>query len=107
MAQGEFMYCISVAAPSLQNPTTLILCTLAWPLGESKGALNNTKHKGGYWTHFSAFEVWDNISNDEIAELDGLFRHLYRFDSKANALNKQKAYRKLGLVRKRTESEWL
>ena len=76
--------------------------------GGIKGRLKqHIKHKGGYWTHFSAFEVWDNISNDEIAELEGLFRHLYRFDSKANALNKQKAYRKLGLVRKRTESEWL
>lgn len=65
------------------------------------------KYKGEYWTHFSAFEVWDNISNDEIAELEGLFRHLYRFDSKANSLNKQKAYRKLGAVRNRTEKEWL
>ena len=64
------------------------------------------KYKGKYWSHFSVFEVWDNISDDEIAELEGLFRHLYRFDSKANSLNKQKAYKKLVTVRKRTEKEW-
>ena len=69
-----------------------------------------TKHirsKGNLWTHFSFFEVWDNISDGEIAELEGLFRHLYRFDSKANALNRQRGYKKLGQVRRRTEREWL
>lgn len=65
------------------------------------------KYKGHLWTHFSLFEVWDNISDQEIEELEGLFRHLYRFDSKANALNVQKAYKKLGKIRKRTEEEWL
>ena len=35
--------------------------------GGIKGRLKqHIKHKGGYWTHFSAFEVWDNISDDEI-----------------------------------------
>jgi len=61
--------------------------------------------KGKMWTHFSFFEVWDNISDQEIEELEGLFRHLYKYDSKANSLNKQKAYRKLGRVRNRTEKE--
>jgi hypothetical protein len=65
------------------------------------------KYKRKYWSHFSVFEVWDNISDDEIAEPEGLFRHLYRFDSKANSLNKQKAYKKLRLVKNRTENEWL
>lgn len=65
------------------------------------------KYKRKYWTHFSVFEVWDNISDAEIAELEGLFRHLYRFDSKANSLNKQKAYSKLVQVRKRSEKEWV
>jgi len=68
---------------------------------------SHKRTKGGLWTHFSCFEVWDNISDEEIAELEGLFRHLYRYDSRSNALNKQKGYKKLGEVRRRTESVWL
>ena len=42
------------------------------------------------WTHFSVFEVWDNIRDDEVTELEGLFRHIYRGDSQANILNLQR-----------------
>ncbi|MCG7980282.1 MAG: GIY-YIG nuclease family protein [Candidatus Thiodiazotropha endolucinida] len=64
------------------------------------------EQKGNLWSHFSIFEVWDNISDEEIAELEGLFRHLYKYDSKANALNQQKGYAKLTRIRKQTEKEW-
>ena len=64
--------------------------------GGIRGRLNShRKNKGNKWTHFSAFKVWDNITNQEIAELEGLFRHFFRWDSKANSLNKQRGYRKL------------
>jgi hypothetical protein len=63
--------------------------------------------KGSLWTHFSFYEVWDNISDEEIAELEGLFRHLYKYDSKANSLNRQKGYKKLDQVRKRSDLNWL
>jgi hypothetical protein len=33
----------------------------------------NSTTKGNLWTHFSAFEVWDNIRDEEVAELEGLF----------------------------------
>jgi hypothetical protein len=39
----------------------------------------NQRHKRSKmtrWTHFPVFEVWDNISPDEIKELEGLFRHM-------------------------------
>src|ERR1041384_1796542 len=36
------------------------------------------RKKKGLWTHFSLFEVWDNIRDEEIRELEGLFRHIYR-----------------------------
>jgi hypothetical protein len=66
------------------------------------------KSKGDMFTHFSFFEVWNNISDAEIVELEGLFRHLYRFDANANKLNKAKGYKMLGNVRRRTEhSDWL
>lgn len=65
------------------------------------------KNKSGLWTHFSVFEVWDNIVEEEVEELEGLFRHLFKFDRKANRLNKQKGYKKLRRIRKRTEKGWL
>ena len=53
------------------------------------------KQKKALWTHFSVFEVWENIRDDEIRELEGLFRHIYRLDSRANALNLQGGFKPL------------
>lgn len=53
------------------------------------------KQKKTLWSHFSVFEVWDNIRDDEIRELEGLFRHIYRLDSRANALNLQGGFKPL------------
>ncbi len=73
-----------------------------------KGRLQSHKrHKSGLWTHFSVFEVWDNIVEAEVEELEGLFRHLFKRDANANSLNKQKSYKKLGRVRRKTEKIWL
>lgn len=58
----------------------------------AKGRLRRHKQTKADWTHCSVFEVWDNIYPKQIEELEGLFRHLYRQDSVANKLNKQKAY---------------
>ena len=64
--------------------------------------------KGSEWTHFSVYEVWDNIRRDEIDELEGLFRHIYRFDFYANKLNVARSYRKLGTLRRQTAQEgWM
>jgi hypothetical protein len=64
----------------------------------------NSKRKRDLWTHFSAFEVWPNITEAEITELEGLFREIYRKDKRANALNRQRRCRQLQNVRTR---EWL
>jgi hypothetical protein len=56
---------------------------------------SHRRKKMGLWTHFSAFEVWDNIRDEEIVELEGLFRHLYRKDSAANSLNVQKNFKRM------------
>ena len=78
--------------------------------GEKSGIagrlLSHKRTKGDLWTHFSAFEVWDNIRMEEVEELEGLFRHLYRHDSRANSLNKQRSYKPLDRVRKQSEGEW-
>ena len=67
---------------------------------------HHRKTKGSLWTHFSAFEVWDNISEQEVEELEGILRHIYRYDPQANALNKQGSYKPLNQVRKETQDQW-
>jgi hypothetical protein len=72
-----------------------------------RGRLDSHKRsKGDLWTHFSAFEVWDNIRDEEIVELEGLFRHFYRKDTSANKLNVQRRFKKLSKVRQNNLSTW-
>ncbi len=61
--------------------------------------------KKGLWTHFSVFEVMDNITTAEIEELEGLVRHVYRKDKLSNPLNYQRSYKKLTKLRKRHKFE--
>ena len=65
-----------------------------------------SKSKGSHWSHFSLFEVHDNISEDEVAELEGLFRHIYRKDSTANLFNKQKRHHNLFRIRENDFKLW-
>ena len=67
---------------------------------------SHVKRKKDLWTHFSAFEVWDNIRDEEIIELEGLFRHLYRKDSRANGLNVQRTFKKAVKVRQNQPKKW-
>jgi hypothetical protein len=69
-------------------------------------AHRRSKRKKDKWTHFSLFEVWDNITEAEVAELEGLFRHIYRKDARANPLNVQKGFKKLKNVGKRKLEDW-
>jgi hypothetical protein len=63
------------------------------------GSHARSKRKGNQWSHFSFFEVWPNITENEIEELEGLFREIYRKDTHANHLARQKRYKKLRNVR--------
>ncbi|MES9945042.1 MAG: GIY-YIG nuclease family protein [Candidatus Thiodiazotropha sp.] len=75
--------------------------------GGVRGRLRgHKKRKEGLWTHCSVFEVWDNIRDEEIVELEGLFRHIYRLDAKANTLNVQRGFKKLRGVRDPNIEEW-
>jgi hypothetical protein len=65
----------------------------------------HVKNKAGLWTHFSIFEVWDNVSEEEIRELEGLFRQIYRLDQRANSLNKVKSFARLRRVPNILEAE--
>jgi hypothetical protein len=65
-----------------------------------------SKTKRDLWTHFSIFEVFDNVRGEEIEEREGLLRHIYRRDSRANRLNMQKAFAKLSRVHERDLASW-
>jgi hypothetical protein len=66
----------------------------------------SSKKRGHLWTHFSAYEAWDNIRDEEIVELEGLFRHIYRKDSAANVLNIQRGFKKAKRLRQNDLSQW-
>jgi hypothetical protein len=78
--------------------------------GEESGAKgrlqSHRKNKSKLWTHFSVYEVWDNISKRQVEELEGLFRHIYRFDANANKLNTQKSYKPLLQIRRHSAEDW-
>lgn len=81
--------------------------------GERKAGIqgrlrSHLRKKANQWTHFSAFEVWDNIREDEVRELEGIFRHIYRKDTRANRLNLQRSFKKLTKVsRKSKKDKWI
>lgn len=66
-----------------------------------KGRLRShrrNERKKNEWTHFSFFEVWDNISKQQVEELEGLFRMIYATDEHANRINIQKSYGPLSKI---------
>lgn len=67
---------------------------------------DRSKKKRDLWTHFSVFEVFDNIRDEEIEELEGLLRHLFRRDTRASRLNVQRSYKKLARVRSNDLDNW-
>ncbi len=67
---------------------------------------SHRRRKAGLWTHFSVFEVWENIRDDEVRELEGLFRHLYRDDAKASPLNLARGYKALRRLRNNAIAGW-
>jgi len=79
--------------------------------GEGKGGVRSRlkthrRRKGKLWDYFSVFEVWDNIREEEIRELEGILRHIYRLDTRANSLAKQKSFKKLTKVKNDNLKQW-
>src|SRR5260370_31114883 len=66
------------------------------------------RHKNSkkIWNHFSIFEVRDTIGEEQILELEGLFREIYRKDSTANRFNRIGKYKKLQKVRNDKLTSW-
>jgi hypothetical protein len=80
------------------------------PIGKNSGAgarlLKHIKNKSGLWTHCSVFEAWDNISNAQIRELEGIIRHIYANDMHTNRLNRQKIYKPISRIRRKNRTNW-
>lgn len=66
--------------------------------------VKHRQSKAAEWTHFSVFAVWPNISADEVKQLEGLLRHIYRHDSHANRLNIARTFAPLTKIRKASAS---
>jgi len=58
-----------------------------------------SKKKRKRWSHFSLYEVFDNLTGEDVAELEGLLRTVYRKDTRANRLNLQKRHKRLRKIR--------
>jgi len=65
-----------------------------------------SKRKGDKWTHFSFYVVWENIRDDEIRELECLLQEIYRKDTDANSLARQKGCKRIKEVRRNRTPEW-
>ena len=67
---------------------------LAWLRREvsGRGFDRTGPKKQGLWTHCSVFEVRENITPTEVRELEVIFRHIYRRDSRAARLNMQRSF---------------
>ena len=102
---------IYVLFSSSGSKTDMNVVYVGMARGERSGMLGrligHKKAKPELWTHFSVFQVWDNIPAQEIEELEGLFRHIYRYDAQANKLNKQKKHKPLSAIRRKSEDQWL
>ena len=53
------------------------------------------------WTHFSFFEVHDNVSGGEIRELEALLLQIFRHDSRVRLSNVQRGSSNFDALRRR------
>ena len=60
---------------------------------------NHVKKKPG-WTHFSFFEVHDNVTSEEIRELEALLLGIFRHDRRIQLANKHSGSKRLAELRK-------
>ena len=103
------IYVLLYRRPRLQKKFDVVYIGMARKGGVRERLLAHKRSlkKGPLWTHFSVYSVWPNIPDTEIAELEGLFRHIYRRDTRANKLARQKTFGLLRKVRKNNFRKWV
>jgi hypothetical protein len=67
--------------------------------GGVRGRLKSHVTRIKQWTHYSVFEVHDNVTREEIRELESLLLGMFRHDSRIRLTNKQKGSKKLYQLR--------
>ena len=67
--------------------------------GGVRGRLKSHNARIKDWSHFSLFEVHDNVTRDEIRELEALLLGIFRHDLRIELTNKQKGSTKLYQLR--------
>ncbi|HWZ44339.1 MAG TPA: hypothetical protein VNW97_12745 [Candidatus Saccharimonadales bacterium] len=68
--------------------------------GVSSRIKDHDENRKVSWTHYSFFEVHDNIGRDEILELEGLLLRIFRHDSRIKLDNVQLGSTKLKALSK-------
>jgi hypothetical protein len=58
--------------------------------GGIRGRLASHDRSKPGWTHYSLFEVHDNVTRDEIREIESLLLGIFRHDERIQLSNKQK-----------------
>ena len=66
-----------------------------------RGRLKSHHRNRKDWTHYSFFEVHDNITREEIRELESLLLAIFRHDPRISLENKQKGFGNLYQLRKK------
>src|SRR5688572_30331129 len=69
--------------------------------GGIRSRIKRHERKVKKWTHFSFFEVHDNVTRDEIRELEALLLGIFRHDPRIELANKQKGSTRLYKLRNR------
>src|ERR1700733_3980261 len=59
---------------------------------------SHARHKDN-WSHYSVFEVHDNVTSDEIRELEALLLGIFRDDHRVKLANTQLGSRRLRQIR--------
>ena len=67
--------------------------------GGVRGRLKSHVARIKDWTHYSVFEVHDNVTREEIRELESLLLGMFRHDPHIRLSNKQKGSKKLYQLR--------
>lgn len=108
--RGVYVLYRRIRNPRSRNANYNVVYVGMGGLGEHGGMRSRLRRhrrtKRGLWTHFSLFEVWDNVRDEEIRELEGLFRHIYRRDAQAGSLNKARSFRALRKLRNNRIAAW-
>jgi hypothetical protein len=63
------------------------------------GRLRNHHKNRKDWTHYSFFEVHDNVAREDILELESLLLAIFRHDPRIDLENKQKGSAHLSKLR--------